>query len=86
MLVFTETRNNIISLGPRVRNAQKVHFNPKTVFIGPDHTKLEREQDIKLRKELAKKRESDPNWLIKNGRIVRKKPRLEIQEKNPPVL
>jgi hypothetical protein len=46
---------------------------------------LEREQDIKLRKELAKKRESDPNWLIKNGRIVRKKPRLEIQEKNQPV-
>jgi hypothetical protein len=25
---------------------------------------LEREQDIKLCKELAKKRESDPNWLI----------------------
>jgi hypothetical protein len=47
---------------------------------------LEREQDIKLRKELAKKRESDPNWFIKNGRIVRKKPRLEMQEKNPPVL
>jgi hypothetical protein len=40
---------------PRVRNAQEAHFNPKTVFIGPDHTKLEREQDIKLRKELAKK-------------------------------
>ena len=86
VLVSTETRNNIISRGPRVRNAQEVHFNPKTVFIGPDHTKLEREQDIKLRKELANKRESDPNWLIKNGRIVRKKPRLEIQEKNPPVL
>jgi hypothetical protein len=32
---------------------------------------LEREQDIKLCKELAKKRESDPNWLIKNGRIVK---------------
>ena len=86
VLVSTETRNNIISRGPRVRNAQEVHLNPKTVFIGPDHTKLEREQDIKLRKELAKKRESDPNWLIKNGRIVRKKPRLEIQEKNQPVL
>jgi hypothetical protein len=57
--------DNIISRGPRVRNAQEVHFNPKTVFIGPDHNKLEREQDIKLRKELAKKRESDPNWLIK---------------------
>jgi hypothetical protein len=63
VLVSTETRNNIISRGPRVRNAQEVHFNPKTVCIGPDHTKLEREQDIKLRKELAKKRESDPNWL-----------------------
>jgi hypothetical protein len=42
--------------------------------------------NIKLRKELAKKRESDPNWLIKNGRIVRKKPRLEMQEKYQPVL
>ena len=86
MLVSTQTRNNIISRGPRVRNAQEVHFDPKTVFIGPEHTKLEREQDIKLRKNLAEKHESDPNWLIKNERIVRKKPRLEIQEKNPPVL
>jgi hypothetical protein len=70
VLVSTETRTNIISRGPRVSNAQEVHFNPKTVFIEPDQTKLEREQDIKLRKELAKKRESDPNWLIKNGEIV----------------
>ena len=55
VLVSTETRNNIISRGPRVRNAQEVHCIPKTVFIGSDQTKLEREQDIKLCKELAKK-------------------------------
>jgi hypothetical protein len=48
VLVSTETRNNIISRGPRVRNAQEVHFNPKTVFIGPDHTKLEREQLLRV--------------------------------------
>ena len=69
VLVSTETRNNIISRGPRVRNAQEVHCIPKTVFIGSDQTKLEREQDIKLCKELAKKRESDPNWLIKTGEL-----------------
>jgi hypothetical protein len=31
VLVSTETRTNIISRGPRVSNAQEVHFNPKTV-------------------------------------------------------
>lgn len=72
-----------MSQGPRVRNAQRVHFNPKTMFIGPDQTKLDREQDIKLRKELTKKGENDPNWMIKNQRIVKKKPRLEMQEEIP---
>jgi hypothetical protein len=34
VLVSTETRNNIISRGPRVRNAQEVHFNPKLFLLG----------------------------------------------------
>lgn len=49
-----------------------VPFNPLTVFICPDMTKLQRDADIELRKKLTEKRQDDPNWVIQSGRIVRR--------------
>ena len=62
-----------------VRNATKVRkvdsqlYDPKKIFICPDHTKLEREKDIELRKNLKKKREEFPNekFTIRNWKIVK---------------
>ena len=40
---------------------------------------------MELRTKLKKKRETDPNWIIKKGRIVRKaKPREPVGRENGP--
>ena len=58
----------------KIRKAipEKVHFNINTVFICNDMTKLQRDADIELRKKLEERRKVDPNWVIKNGAIVKK--------------
>ena len=72
----SEHKKIILNRATEIRFINKVNniYNPKKVFIVPDLTQLQREEDIKLRKDLNLKRQEDPNWIIKRGRIVRKLP------------
>jgi hypothetical protein len=57
-----------------IREADSLSFDRYVVYIVPDQTQLERQENSKLREALRKKREIDPNWVIRGGRIVRKQP------------
>ena len=46
-------------------------FDPKNLFIVPDQTLLQRQEDVKLRESLRIKRSTDPHWKIRRGRLVR---------------
>ncbi len=65
-------KSEVMKNATKVRRGQTTSFDCKTVFINPDYTKLEREDSKKLREQLKKKRETDPNWIIRNFKIVRK--------------
>jgi hypothetical protein len=69
-------RNSILQKGPELRNLKdsQANFNPQTVYICPDQTKLEREKDIALRQELRDRRQINPNWVIRKGRLVLRNP------------
>ena len=61
-----ESKKNSLRLATKVRQVTSTSFNPKDIFILPDQTKLEREEDLKLRKELKSQREKNP---IPNSRF-----------------
>ena len=65
-----------IRSGPKVRsvNPTSVSFDPTRVFISPDMTILQRQEDIKLRDELKKKRLSNPNWTIRGKKLILRNP------------
>ncbi len=45
----------------------------RNVYIGPDHTTLERDQDYHLREELKRRRDNEEaDLVIRKGRIVNK--------------
>ncbi len=67
-----DSKNDCVKNGPKVRKATAVSFNPKTVFVNPDYTELERRDQKKLRDELAQKRVSDPNFMIRGKRVVKR--------------
>ena len=62
--------------GPKVRNvdASMVSFDPTKVFISPDMTILQRQEDLKLREELRRRRQENPNWSIRGKKLVLKTP------------
>ena len=68
-----EEKRKIIRNATKVRKVDTNHYDPKKIFILPDLTKLEREKDIDLRKNLRKKREDFPNerFVIRNWRIIK---------------
>ena len=68
-----EDRSNAIKNATKIRKAKNVTFDTKIVFIMPDMTKLQRDEDLELRKCLSEKRLTDPNWIIRHGRLVKKK-------------
>jgi hypothetical protein len=68
--------------GPKVRTAVDVSFDPKNLFIVSDQTLLQRQEDVKLRESLRIRRQEDPNWKIRKGRLVRVKPPAE-EESEP---
>jgi hypothetical protein len=73
----------VVRNDPKIRKAEGVSFDSNTIFINPDLTILQREDEMELRTKLKKKRETDPNWIIKKGRIVRKaKPREPVGREN----
>ena len=75
LLPSEEDKALALKKGPKVRDISPsdVCFDPTRVFISPDMTLLQREEDVKLRKELKEKRQSDPNWVIKGKKVVRRK-------------
>ena len=62
-----------------LRNATKIRqyssdlLNTKKIFIVPDQTKLQREEDLNLRRGLQKKREENPDAVskIRRGKITK---------------
>ena len=70
-----DSRTKALKQAIKIRNganAEITEFDHKLIFIVPDQTKLERERDLKLRKELKKKRQENPNgrYMISRGRVV----------------
>ena len=63
----------IIRNAPKIRQSQSTIYSPTSIFIVPDQTKLEREQDIELRKNLRGARERDPGsrYSIRSGKVVK---------------
>ena len=68
-VVFSDNQPVKIALSnaKKLRNTDPVGlpFNPAKVYICPDQTKLEREKDIELRKELKFKRDNEKNFVWK---------------------
>ena len=55
-----------------LRNASRLkdHPNYRRVFIRPSLTPEQRQKDFELRQELRKRRQTDPNLIIRNSQIV----------------
>ena len=70
---------NATKRGPSLRsvNSDDFTFDPKNVFVVPDQTLLQRQEDVKLRESLRLNRSTDPNWKIRRGRLVRIKDEKE---------
>ena len=62
--------------GPKVRNvdASFLSFDPTKVFISPDMTILQRQEHLRLRDELRRRRQENPNWSIRGEKLVLKTP------------
>ena len=59
----------IIKNGKKLKNANEVF---KKIYIAPDLTKKEREEDKKLREELEQKKSSgEQGWYIRSGRLMK---------------
>lgn len=74
ILESKEDKLKLLKKGPEIRNYVSENFNSKYIFILPDQTRLEREKDLALRRELKNVREANPNerFQIKKGKIVKK--------------
>ena len=53
-------------------SAMKQEKDHKHIYVSPDKTKQERDEEKKLREELKEKRKTDPNLIIRNGKIMKK--------------
>ena len=73
ILKSTEDRNTVLKNAVKIRKATSTLYNPKTIFLVPDMTPLEREADLALRKKLKETRDQNPNdkFGIKKGKIVK---------------
>ena len=60
-----------------IKDIETDQFDASKVFVTPDLTKLQREQDFKNRQELKRRRNVNPNWVIRGGRLhLRRDPPL----------
>ena len=51
----------------------KAGKHSKHIYISPDKTKQQREEEKKLREELKRRKETeDPDLIIRNGKIIKK--------------
>ena len=69
-----EDKKKILKNATKVRQVETDKYNPKAIFLIPDQTKLEREEDLQLRRKLREKRNNFPNmkFFIKGGKIIQK--------------
>lgn len=74
VLTNEEEKKQLLKNSPTVRKVdpKTVAFDPSKIFICPDLTILQREEDYKLREELKKRRQDDPNWIIRGKKLFRK--------------
>ena len=74
VLTNEEEKKRLLRNSPTVRKVdpKTVAFDPNKIFICPDLTILQREEDYKLREELKKRRQDDPNWIIRGKKLFRK--------------
>ena len=68
----TSTRKQALQKAKSLKTSQSEGWNK--VYITPDLTYSERQENRKLRAELAARREKDSNLVIRNGRIVKAPP------------
>ena len=71
-----DAKKSVLKNASKIRedkNADVDGFDNKSIFIVPDKTKIERENDLQLRNQLTKKREDFPHdkWKIRHGKIVK---------------
>ena len=52
-----------------IKDIETEQFEVSKVFVTPDLTKLQRQQDFKNRQELKRRRHHNPNWVIRGGRL-----------------
>uniref|UniRef100_UPI00358EB25A golgin subfamily A member 6-like protein 22 isoform X3 n=1 Tax=Myxine glutinosa TaxID=7769 RepID=UPI00358EB25A len=66
-------RNLVLYNNNKVRNFNDPSQNSKNIFITPDYTVVEREEQAKLQDHLQEMREIDPNgqYTIKRGKVVK---------------
>ena len=64
-------KSKILKNAKNIRKSKSTQFDPLKIFIVPDQTALEREDDLKLRKKLQSKREQYPEkkFIIKNRQV-----------------
>jgi hypothetical protein len=82
VLESEEAKWSVLREAPKVRKVKTKKFDSAKIFLTPDQTKLEREADIKLRRELKEIRNQNPNekFTIRRGKIVK----AEEQKVVPP--
>lgn len=51
---------------------QEEEKDHKHIYVSPDKTRLQRDEDKKLREELKIRRETEPNLIIRSGKIIKK--------------
>ena len=67
-----EAKWKIVGRATKIRGITSPTFDSKKIYIVPDLTKLERQREAELHKELKARREADPNgrFKIKKGKII----------------
>ena len=64
-----------------IKDIETEQFDVSQVFVTPDLTQLQREQDFKNRKELKRRRNVNPNWVIRGGRLHLRKAPPQAEER-----
>ncbi len=68
-----DTKKKVLKNATKIRGTQSELYNNKEIFIVPDQTKMERDQDLALRRQLKNERTKDPNgrYIIRRGKVIK---------------
>ena len=84
-LIYEEQKGQLLRGSKRFRSLDTAEYPIESyLYITPDHTLKQREENKKLREELERKRNEtgSRDWIIKNGKIVRRQPPIApVEEK-----